>query len=342
MINRRNFLKKTAITTSMAAIGPYALNGNSLSREMSNCKLPREVWIAGISQMGLHTATSQLMVDEFVRIFNDVNTYKPDIICLPETFPFSNVDKVLNLSENLQISEETLLLFSGLAKKNNCYIICPVYTSERGKAYNSAVVFDRQGSRIGEYRKIHLTEGEIENGLTPGPLDPPVFQADFGIFGIQICFDILWDDGWEKLRKLGAEIIFWPSAFAGGRMVNSKAWQHKCVLVSSTLKDTSKVCDISGETIAQTGTWDKNFFYAPVNLEKVFLHTWPYVDHFDEIRKKYGRKVRITTFSEEEWSLIESLSPDIFLSDILKEFNLKTHEQHTHDSEIAQIKARKS
>jgi predicted amidohydrolase len=93
---------------------------------------------------------------------------------------------------------------------------------------------------MGEYHKIHLTEGEISMGLTPGSLSPPVFHTDFGIIGVQICFDLLWDDGWKKLKDKGAEIVFLPSAFAGGQMVNAKAWQHKYVVVSSTRKHTSK------------------------------------------------------------------------------------------------------
>ena len=62
---------------------------------------------------------------------------------------------------------------------------------------------------------------------------------------------------------------------------------------------------------------------------------------FRLFKKKYGRKVDIKVFHEEEWAVIESLSPDVFVKDILKEFNLKTHEEITADSEKAQIEARK-
>ncbi len=340
--SRRNFIKKSAITTGMAAIASHGSYGISSETEERKEKLPREVWIAGISQMDLITNTPRLMVEEVTRIINDVVVYQPDFICLPEVFPTSNVDQILSLSEKLKVSEEVSKQFSILAKQNSCYIICPVFTSENGKVYNSAIIFDRKGIRLGEYRKIHLTEGEIENGLTPGPLDPPVFQTDFGKIGIQICFDMLWDDGWTKLKEKGAEIVFWPSAYAGGKMVNTKARQHKYIVVSSTRKNTAKICDLSGEEITKTGIWDKNYFCAPVNLEKAFLHTWPFVSRFDEIRKKYGRKVRITTFHEEEWSIIESLSPDVLVSDILIEFDLKTFEQLKNSSETAQVKARKN
>jgi beta-ureidopropionase len=338
---RRNFLKKSVITTGVAAVSPIVLSASLLDGVSNINKLPREVWIAGISQMDLQTKTSYLMVDELIRIVKDVAIYQPDVICLPELFATSNVVERTKLSERKELTEMILQKFSGLAKQYSCYIICAVNTFEGDKTYNSAVVLDREGARFGEYHKIHLTEGEIKAGLTPGPIPPPVFQTDFGKIGIQICFDIEWDDSWTMLREQGAEIVFWSSAFAGGNMVNTKAWRHKYVVASSTRKNTSKICDITGETVTETGIWDKNFYCAPVNLEKAFLHTWPYVNSFGEIRKKYGRKVRITNFHEEEWSIIESLSPDVFVADIMKDFDMKTHEQHIHDAEIAQIKARK-
>jgi hypothetical protein len=142
------------------------------------------------------------------------------------------------------------------------------------------------------------------------------------------------------LRQQGAEIIFWPSAFAAGQALHAKAWQNKVVVVSSTNKDTSKICDITGEVVAQTGIWDRNLVCGSVNLEKTFLHSWPFVRRFDEIRAKYGRNVRITNYHEEEWSIIESLSPEIRVKDILAEFELRTYEQLIHDSEKANAQVR--
>jgi len=85
--------------------------------------------------------------------------------------------------------------------------------------------------------------------------------------------------------------------------------------------------------------WDVNLICAPVNLEKTFLHAWPSGQRFAEIKAKYGRKVKITTYSEEQWSIIESLSPDVRVKDILSEFNLRSFEQQMHDSEIKRMKA---
>lgn len=340
LISRRNFLQKAAVTTGMASLVPFEIGNSSMTDGPNSSILPREVWIAGLSQMGLSAKTPALMTKKILEILKGVVSYKPDFICLPEVFPFTYVEQKLTLSEKVSASEEVLQQFAEFSKQNNCYTICPVYTSGNGKTYNSAVVFDRDGKKIGSYDKIHSTEGEIKDGCSCGALSQPVISTEFGPIGVQICFDIEWDDGWSMLRQQGAEIIFWPSAFAGGKAVNAKAWQHKCVVASSTNKNSSKLCDISGEMITQTGIWNPNLFCASVNLEKVFLHTWPYVYRFKDIQNKYGRKVRISNFHDEEWSIIESLSADVFVKDIMKEFDLITHEELISQSEATQIKSR--
>lgn len=337
MTTRRNFLKESVMVTGVAATGSTVMAANSAANIE---KPPREVWIASFSQNGLTANTPQELNGKILKLLGSLSVYKPDIVCLPEAFPFQMSGQSYSLAQKLEISAQTLVKFADFSKQNNCYTICPVYTTENGLSYNAAVIFARNGAKLGEYRKIRLTTDEIESGLTPGPGVPPVFQTDFGIIGIQICFDLLWDDSWKYLREQGAEIVFWPSAYGGGQVVNSKAWQHKYITVSSTRSGPSKICDISGEMIAQTGKWEKNLVCAPVNLEKAFLHTWPFCNRFDEIKLKYGRKVKITTWHDEEWSIIESVSPDVVVADILSEFGLRTFEQHKLDAEIAQQSAR--
>ncbi len=118
-------------------------------------------------------------------------------------------------------------------------------------------------------------------------------------------------------------------------MVNTHAWQNKYCVVSSTRKGTTKICDIDGQAVACSGQY-ATWVCAPVNLEKAFLHSWPFCKRFPEIHAKYGRKVSIRTLHEEEWTIIESLSPDVRVADILKEFDLQTHEQHVGEADIAQ------
>jgi len=342
-MERRKFIRNSALgigsgltLTSSTLSVPDRLNERSDFE-----KLPREVWIASFSSTRMEAANHDEMLDMVLEEMEGIVNYQPDIICLPEIFPFFHISEQFSIQDVAEGPDGRITSrFAAFAKKHGAYIICPLYTVEQGKYYNSARVIDREGNVLGDYRKIHCTEGEMGKGVSPGPLDPPVFKTDFGTIGVQICFDLEWDDGWKKLREKGAEIVFFCSAYPGGIAVNTRAWQNKYSVVSSTLEGTAKICDISGTEIAKTGRWQRNWVIGPLNLEKVFLHTWPYYQRFKEISAKYGRKVRITNFDEEEWSIIESLSPDLKVADIIKEFDLKTHEEHIKSATEMQKKLR--
>jgi len=343
-LSRRNFIQKSALGMGIGAFMPYHVQASNSEKVLNSDpanRLPREVWIATLGQEGMSATDYKNMVDQVFHSFEEISQYKPDIICFPEVFPYymNSVRSELKNRVNEHYAD-IIGRFSDYAKANNCYIICPTYTTENGRSYNAAVLIDRKGKKVGEYRKIHTTTGEMSRGVSPGPLDPPVFKTDFGIIGIQICFDMCWDDGWKNLRKKGAEIVFWPSAYGGGATVNTRAWQNKYCVVSSTMKDTTKICDITGEVLASTGRWNRRWAVAPVNLEKVFLHSWPYSQRFNEIKAKYGRKVLISSYHEEEWSIIESRSPDVKISDIMKEYELKTHEEHIAMADQVQNQSR--
>jgi beta-ureidopropionase len=344
-MERRKFIRNSALSlgAGVTLTSSSISSAGGLNENLEVERLPREVWIASFSSTRMEAENHGEMVEMVLEEMEGIVNYKPDVICLPEIFPFFHISERASIQD---VAEEPLgkitSKFAAFAKKYGTYIICPLYTVENSKYYNAAVVFDREGKVLGEYRKIHTTEGEMGKGVSPGPLDPPVFKTDFGIIGVQICFDLEWDDGWKKLREKGAEIVFFCSAYSGGMAVNTRAWQNKYCVVSSTLAGAAKICDISGTEIAKTGRWQRNWVIAPINLEKVFLHSWPFYKRFKEINAKYGQKVKITNYDDEEWSIIESLSPDIKVADIIREFDLKTHEQHIDSATEMQIRLRNS
>ena len=326
-MDRRHFIQSA--TAGLGAAGAGLVAGNAIAEGADRAKrLPREVWVASISLEGLEAGTHQEMLDKVFKRLGEIEPCQPDIVCLPEVFPFLNTSGRLPLSE---VAEEPLGPISSqladFAKRVGCYVVCPIYTKESGRYYNSAVIIDRAGKPLGEYRKIHPTVSEMEKGITPGPIEPPVFKTDFGVIGVQICYDINWPDGWRRLRQAGAEMIFWPSAFCGGQMINAMAWMNKCSVISSTRFDPTKMCDITGEDIMSSGR-ARYWVCAPVNLEKAFIHGWPYWQRYNDVQKRYGRDVLIRHFPEEGWSVIESRSPDLKVADVLREFDIKTHEQH--------------
>ncbi len=339
--HRRNFLSATALTAAGAGIvaGRSSAAAVSLADDTRQDRLPREVRIATVSQANIQEATAEAMTRRVMRELDEVAKQAPDIVCLPET----HTAKVRDYPRPSEITDASYLNalepYSDYAKRNQCYVVCPIHTAESGKCYNSAVFLDRQGDVLGRYHKKHTTTNEMSKGVSPGPKQTPVFQTDFGIVGAQICFDIHWPDGWQDLSAMGADIVFWPSAFGGGEMVRTMAWQHQYCVVSSTWKGASRICDVTGQELAKTGLWNQ-WAVATVNLEREFLHTWPYVQRFDEILAKYGPKIRIENHEEEEWSILESRSADLRIADVMEEFQLKSLREHLAEATQMQERLR--
>jgi predicted amidohydrolase len=340
---RRNFLTKTAALSLSA--GALAANSTSAAttaspdqRPAREGRLPREVWIATIAEEGVAATTPDGITKEMLARMAAAAEQQPDIICLPELFLFPGRRPPLEEIAEAHLGE-LAAPFVEFAKDHRCYVAYSGYTVEKGRIYNAVVFIDRQGQVCGEYRKTYTTTGEMNNGVSPGPLDQKIIETDFGRVGAQICFDVEWHDGWRRLRDAGAEIVVFPSAFAAGRAVNMRAAQNQLVVATSTRKDTSKIVDVTGACLAATCRWNR-WVCAPVNLEKAVLHTWPFNNRFDAIHAKYGRDVALTTYGEEEWTIIESRSPEVRIADVLKEFELETHADYIARAETMQQKHR--
>jgi predicted amidohydrolase len=339
---RRQFL---AMSGAAAVAGNLALPDEARSDEGSvpTPRLPREVRIATVCQQDLQASSPKAMVAKVVRLMGQTVTSKPDLICLPEVFPVANLSTSRPSAETVATAPLASLCrpIAEFAAKHRCYVVCPTYVSEGGRCFNAAILIDRDGKEVGTYKKIRLTEAELAKGLAPGPIDPPVFETDFGNVGIQICFDVFWPDGWKRLAEKKAEIVVWPSAFGGGRQIKMAAAMNRLVIATSTRKGTSQICDVTGEAIATTSRWNP-WTVATVNLEKTVVHTWPIMKVFPKMFAKYGDKIRIRTFAEEEWSIVESRSPEVRLSDIAKEFGLVQIDEMLREVEAKQVLARKS
>ena len=336
-VSRRNFLKSTGAGAGLIGLGGYSLNVDPSGSGPEKTS-PREVRVLTLTRSGNSFSPvpfeRENVVSGIIERIRLMSLYKPDIICLFELFNGAPA------KEAEPVPGPTTIAMSAIAKELGSYIICPLHTKVEDRVYNSAVVIDRKGSIIGQYNKIHPVTGEISNGVTSGTLPPPVFQTDFGKIGIQICFDINWIDEWKSLKDAGAEIVFWPSAYPGGRALSAYAWMFKYYVVGSPWRDPATIYDITGDIIASSGQYE-HWAFAKLNLEKVFLEITDYSDKLNEIKKKYGPKVLIRYYHDEDWVTIESCSPDLRIKVILDEYNLVPHWDYIKIEEKEQAKYRK-
>ena len=119
-------------------------------------RLPREVWIATITQTDRQAETWQGMVELFLERMQGFVPMEPDIYCLPEAFPFVNL--TAGRPPGVEVAEvppgPTTALFAEFAERHNCYVVCPTYTRDgEGRCYNAAVVIGRRGQVGGEYAR---------------------------------------------------------------------------------------------------------------------------------------------------------------------------------------------
>ena len=303
-----------------------------------------EVWIATVSQHGIKANSPEEMNLKLLAILEEIVPMNPDIVVLPEVAPFSGIPKRPSLEDSAELPYGPITKpYAEYAKRNKCYVIIPTFTKdEEGKFYNSSVLFDRQGKYVGEYRKIYTTGSEMEKGIFPGPINPPVFETDFGKISMQICFDIEYVDAWRKLERSDVDIVFFSSANPGGKKLNSLATLFNYFIVSSTRKNEAKIIDKSGADIISTGTWAPNWVCAPINLNSVTVTAWPGFTKFADIQKKYGQKILIKNSHLEEFTIIESLDSSLSAKEVVKEFGLETRVEYLNRVQKEQDKNREN
>ena len=304
-------------------------------------RLPREIWAAAISLKGLWPEeTIDKRIKAVLQRMESLYPFVPDIICLPETVNTSWVkeNKTLEeIAEDEEVPGPVSGIFADVAKKHNCYILCPVITKKDGQFFNSSILINRKGTIDGVSHKVHPTTGEIDRGtyyqgggVTPGVLRPPVFKTDFGTVGMQICMDASYYDSWHSLKEDGAEVILFSSQASYKSKLSHFSWLNNYYIVSSTGED-ARIIDINGEVITEDGEFAR-WVCAPMNLEKELLHIWPHTLKFDKIREKYGRGIRFNVSHPENFATIESLHPDIKVKDILREFNIPNYDEHIREA----------
>ncbi len=285
---------------------------------------PREVWIGALTMDDIEPRS----VDDAVRLtlgrMDEVASKKPDVVCLPETFPLAMMKPRPGYSQLAEpVPGPITDRMAAWARAHNCYVICPIHERHDGKIFNTAVVIDRAGRIAGSYRKIHVVETEMEAGASCGRSAPSAIQTDFGKIGVQICFDVNWPDGWGTLKQAGAEIVFWPSAYPGGRALYPLAWNNNFHIVSVPWcrPGVVQIIDISGDVLASSGRWEP-WLCEPVNLEKGLFHTDFQIEKMRKLEARYGRAVRVKWLHLEHWFVLEVVAKELSLAQLKSEFGL--------------------
>lgn len=198
------------------------------------------------------------------------------------------------------------------ARQHETYLVVAMYLTENDTDHsNAAVVLNRQGEVAGIYRKVFAVPGEdglLEGGIQAGK-DFPVFECDFGRIGAQICYDMMFDDGWPVLARKGAEIVVWPTQSPQTARPACRALTHRYYVVSSTWRNNAAIYEPTGMTAAQIT--DQGVLAHQIDLDYVLLGWAANLRGGAALKEKYGDRIGFNYYEAEDRGIFWSNDPDM-------------------------------
>ena len=106
--------------------------------------------------------------------------------------------------------------FSELAASHEIVLVTSLFEKRApGLYHNTAVVFDKDGSIAGKYRKRHIPDDPAyyeKFYFTPGDLGFQPIQTSLGKLGVLVCWDQWYPESARLMALRGAEILIYPTA----------------------------------------------------------------------------------------------------------------------------------
>ena len=144
------------------------------------------------------------------------------VVALPEVFIWRG-SKTSEREHAEPIPGTSSAAMAGLARELEIYLLAGSLLEEipgSAKAYNTSLLFDPAGKIIASYRKIHLFDVDLANGVSLRESDTRVpgdvlvvGSGELCTMGLSVCYDLRFPELYRGLAKQGAQIIFVPSAF---------------------------------------------------------------------------------------------------------------------------------
>jgi predicted amidohydrolase len=318
------------VLVSFLSLGCGAQDSTTAHDRGPRQSLPRKVIIGTVIQPFWQFTTQEARLDEVTssidRIAQASEEKYPqqglDFVVLPE--------EIMTLGGNRSPAERALdrngpemERLRDKAREYNTYIVVPLTLADdraNGIYSNAAILLDRKGADVGVYRKYHPVAPHgsdiLEGGITPGT-EFPVFDCDFGRVGIQICWDMAFEDGWTELARKGAEIVALPTASPQTARPSSYALHGGYFVVSSAPRDNASVFSPIGKIVAQAK--GSGVLVHQLDLSYALLHWSPTLKNGQAFTEKYGARAGYVYFAEEDTGIFWSNDPQLPIKRMVEE-----------------------
>ena len=106
--------------------------------------------------------------------------------------------------------------YSKIAAECNIVLVTSLFERRAAGVYhNTAIVFEKEGTVAGMYRKMHIPDdpGYYEKFyFTPGDIGFKPINTSVGKLGVQVCWDQWFPEGARLMALQGADILIYPTA----------------------------------------------------------------------------------------------------------------------------------
>ena len=106
--------------------------------------------------------------------------------------------------------------YGALAQQYGIVLVTSLFERRApGLYHNTAVVFEKDGTIAGTYRKMHIPDDPAyyeKFYFTPGDLGFNPIQTSVGKLGVQVCWDQWYPEGARLMALAGAELLIYPTA----------------------------------------------------------------------------------------------------------------------------------
>ncbi|WP_257906300.1 N-carbamoylputrescine amidohydrolase [Campylobacter lari] len=143
---------------------------------------------------------------------------KAELVCLQElhqTQYFCQSENT-NFFDLANDYEEDVKFWSNVARENKVVLVTSLFEKRSAGLYhNTSVVFEKDGSIAGKYRKMHIPDDPCfyeKFYFTPGDLGFEPIQTSVGKLGVLICWDQWYPEAARLMALKGAQILIYPTA----------------------------------------------------------------------------------------------------------------------------------
>lgn len=161
----------------------------------------------------------QTNLDFSIAKIHEAAANNADLVVLPELHLgpyFCQSEDYNNFDLAQPIPGPTTAILSDVAEKLSIVIVSTIFEKRApGLYHNTAVVFDKDGSIAGKYRKMHIPDdpGFYEKYyFTPGDLGFKPIETSIGKLGVLVCWDQWYPEAARLMALAGAELLIYPTA----------------------------------------------------------------------------------------------------------------------------------